>query len=163
MEILRPRTPGFEAACVDGVFNARRPDRRPAAVLRAASEADVVAGVRLARDEGLRVAVRSGGHSWAAWSLREDSLLIDLGGLRHLGFDPATGIATASPSTRGGHELAPFLHGHRRAFPGGHCPAGGIGGFLIQGGQGGQPPLGLGVRTSWPSMSSPPTASCSRR
>jgi FAD/FMN-containing dehydrogenase len=136
MELLRAGTPGFEAACVDGVFNARRPDRRPAAVLRAASEADVVAGVRLARDEGLRVAVRSGGHSWAAWSLREDSLLIDLGGLRHLGFDPATGIATASPSTRGGHELAPFLHGHRRAFPGGHCPSVGIGGFLLQGGQG---------------------------
>jgi FAD/FMN-containing dehydrogenase len=136
MELLRQGDAGFEQACTEPIFNARRPDRRPLAVLRAASEADVVAGVRLARDEGLRVAVRSGGHSWAAWSLREDSLLIDLGELRELGFDASSGVATASPSIRGGTELAPFLHRHARAFPAGHCPTVGLGGYLLQGGQG---------------------------
>jgi FAD/FMN-containing dehydrogenase len=128
--------PGYEQARVDRVFNARRPDRAPAAVLLAETEDDVVAGVRLARERGLKVSVRGGGHSWAAWSVRDDVLLIDLGGLRELTYDAATGIATASPSTKGGRELTPFLTAHGRGFTGGHCPGVGIGGFLLQGGQG---------------------------
>ena len=80
--------------------------------------------------------MRGGGHSWAVWSLRDDALLIDLGGLREMTFDPATGIATASPSIKGGAEFTPFLTGHGRVFTGGHCPGVGLGGFLLQGGQG---------------------------
>ena len=118
------------------MFNARRPDRYPAAVLLAEGEDDVVAGVRLARERGLKVSVRAGGHSWAAWSVRDDVLLIDLGRMREMAYDPATGIATASPAVKGGAELVPFLTSHGRAFPGGHCPSVGIGGFLLQGGQG---------------------------
>jgi FAD/FMN-containing dehydrogenase len=128
--------PGYEAARVGRIFNARRPARYPAAVLEAADERDVVAGVRLAAERGLRVAVRSGGHSWAAWSLRDDALLIDLGAMREMTYDPATGVAAASPAVKGGAELTPFLTGHGRVFPGGHCPGVGLGGFLLQGGQG---------------------------
>jgi FAD/FMN-containing dehydrogenase len=127
---------GYEDARVGRVFNARRPDRYPAAVLLAAGEDDVVAGVRLARERGLQVSVRAGGHSWAAWSVRDDVLLIDLGRMREMAYDPVTGIATASPGVKGGAELVPFLTSHGRAFPGGHCPSVGIGGFLLQGGQG---------------------------
>ncbi len=118
------------------VFNERRPDRYPAGVLVASCEEYVVAGVRLARKRGLRVSVRAGGHSWAVWSLRDDALLIDLGGLREMTYDPKTGIATASPGIKGGAEFAPFLTGHGRVFTGGHCPGVGLGGFLLQGGQG---------------------------
>jgi FAD/FMN-containing dehydrogenase len=128
--------PGFEEARVGPIFNARRPERLPAGVLLAASEADVVAGVRLARERGLKVSVRAGGHSWAAWSVRDEALLIDLAGLREIGFDPATGIATATPAVRGGAELSPFLLERGRMFPGGHCETVGLGGFLLQGGQG---------------------------
>lgn len=128
--------PGYEEARVARVFNARRPDRFPAAVLMAASEDDVVAGVKLARERGLKVSVRAGGHSWAAWSVRDDALLIDLGLMRDITYDPETGIATANPAVKGGAELTPFLTSHGRAFPGGHCPSVGIGGFLLQGGQG---------------------------
>jgi FAD/FMN-containing dehydrogenase len=128
--------PGYEEARVARVFNARRPDRFPAGVLQAKSEEDVVAGVRLAREAGLKVSVRAGGHSWAAWSLRDDALLIDLGGLREMTYDPATGIATAGPSLKGGAEFTPFLTEHGRVFTGGHCPGVGLGGFLLQGGQG---------------------------
>lgn len=128
--------PGYEEARVARVFNARRPERFPAGVLEASSEADVIDGVRLARERGLTVSVRAGGHSWAVWSLRDDALMIDLGGMREMTFDPATGIATASPGLKGGAEFAPFLTGHGRVFPGGHCPGVGLGGFLLQGGQG---------------------------
>ena len=37
---------------------------------------------------------------------------------------------------QGGAELAPYLEERGRFFPGGHCPTVGIGGFLLQGGQG---------------------------
>jgi FAD/FMN-containing dehydrogenase len=127
---------GYEEARVGRIFNARHPERLPAAVLLAASEADVVAGVRLAGARGLQVTVRGGGHSWAAWAVRDEALLIDLGGLKEMTFDPDTGIATASPSTKGGAELSPFLLERGRMFPGGHCETVGLGGFLLQGGQG---------------------------
>ena len=135
-DILWRGDAGYEEARVGRVFNACRPDRYPAAVLMAAGEDDVVAGVRLARERGLQISVRAGGHSWAAWSVRDDVLLIDLGRMREMAYDPATGIATASPAVKGGAELVPFLTSHGRAFPGGHCPSVGIGGFLLQGGQG---------------------------
>ncbi len=128
--------PGYEEARVGRVFNARRPDRFPAAVLLAESEDDVVAGVRLARERGLKVSVRAGGHSWAAWSVRDDALLIDLGLMRDIAYNSETGIAGVRPAVKGGAELTPFLTRHARAFPGGHCPGVGIGGFLLQGGQG---------------------------
>lgn len=135
-ELLLRGEPGFEAARVDRIFNRRLTDRTPAAVLRAATEQDVVLGVRLARERGWQVAVRSGGHSWAQWSVRDDALVIDLGGLRELSYDPATEIVSASPAVKGGAELAPYLDARGRFFPGGHCPTVGIGGFLLQGGQG---------------------------
>jgi FAD/FMN-containing dehydrogenase len=127
---------GFREACFGRIFNARKPDdRTPAAVLFAASDQDVVDGVRLARGRGWGVSVRSGGHSWAGSSVREDALLIDLGDMREMTCD-ADGVATARPAVKGGMELAPFLEQHGRMFTGGHCESVGIGGFLLQAGQG---------------------------
>jgi catechol 2,3-dioxygenase-like lactoylglutathione lyase family enzyme len=126
--LLRRGEPGYERARVGRVFNARRPDRYPAAVLLAAGDDDVIAGVRLAAEQGWTVSVRSGGHSWAVWSLRDDALLIDLGGMRDMAYDPATGVVSARPAVQGGLELAPFLAERGRAFPGGHCATVGLGG-----------------------------------
>jgi len=126
----------FEAARVDRVFNRRLPDRRPAAVLKVATEQDVVLGVRLARERGWQVAVRSGGHSWAQWSVREDALVIDLAALQDISYDEQTGIVSVSPAVKGGAVLAPYLDERGRFFVGGHCPTVGVGGFLLQGGQG---------------------------
>jgi len=134
--LLRRGDAGFEDAAIGRVFNHRRPSRRPAAVLRACGEADVAAGVRLARAEGLQVAVRGGGHSWAAWSVRDDTLLIDLSAFTVMRYDEETGVVTAGPAVRGGTDLDPFLAARGRFFAGGHCPTVGIGGFLLQGGMG---------------------------
>jgi len=127
--------PGYETARTERVFNGRKPGRFPSAVLFADSIDDVVTGVRLARELNLSVSVRSGGHSWDAWSIHDDSLLIDLGNLREMAFDPETGIATASPDIGGG-ELNAYLARYGMFFPGGHCPDVGLGGFLLQGGMG---------------------------
>lgn len=135
-KLVRPGDPDWEQARVGRVFNARRPSREPAAVLLATCEQDLVDGVNLARANGWKVSVRSGGHSWAAWSVRDDALLIDLGDFREMTYDPATTIVSVTPSVKGGQELRPFLASHGRFFAGGHCPTVGVGGFLLQGGQG---------------------------
>lgn len=128
--------PGFEAEATSGLFNARLPSRRPKAVLRASGVADIVAGVRLARRSGWQVAVRAGGHSWDAWSLRDGTLLIDVTELDDLSYDAASGIATVGAGLRGGLDIDPFLESHGRFFPVGHAPSVGISGFLLQGGLG---------------------------
>jgi FAD/FMN-containing dehydrogenase len=135
-QFLRRGGDGFAAAAASRVFNQRRPAHLPAGVLRAADAADVAAGMRLARAEGWRVAVRSGGHSWAAWSMREDTLLIDLAAFTGLSYDETTGTVTAGPAVRGGLDLDPYLARRGRFFAGGHCPTVGLGGFLLQGGMG---------------------------
>ncbi|WP_273845537.1 FAD-binding oxidoreductase [Rubrobacter calidifluminis] len=127
---------GYEEERTGAVFNARKPDRFPAAILKAAGENDVMAGVRLARERGLKVSVRSGGHSWVGWGLRDEALLIDLSQIREISLDPDSMIVRASPAVNGGAELDPFLARHGLFFPGGHCPGPGLGGFLLQGGMG---------------------------
>src|SRR4249919_3541605 len=126
----------YEGSRTAALFNARHPPRYPVAILEAAGEADVVAGVRLAKERGWKVAARSGGHAWVAWSVRDDALLIDLAGLREMSVDVDNLTATVGPSVRGGQELGPFLRRHGLVFPGGHCSTVGIGGYLLQGGQG---------------------------
>lgn len=136
-KLVTPESPDFEERVFSRVFNTRRPtDRRPAAVLVAENEQDVADGVKWAKANGLSVAVRSGGHSWAVWSVQNDTLMIDLEHLNKATFDDETKVASAGPATKGGEELDPFLAERGRFLNGGHCPPVGIGGFLLQGGQG---------------------------
>jgi hypothetical protein len=125
----------YEEARVRRVFNARKPQRFPSAVLFAESIDDVKSAVALARECNFRISLRSGGHSWDGWSVRDGSLLIDFSLFREMSYDQHTGIASATPSISGG-ELNPFLKQFGVFFPGGHCPEVGMGGFLLQGGQG---------------------------
>jgi FAD/FMN-containing dehydrogenase len=134
-----PGDPGYESARVDPLFNGRKPDRFPAAILEAASDADVVAGVRLASEHGWKVSVRAGGHSWAAWGVRNHALLIDLSRMREMEMQSeheGYAIVRVCPAVQGGQELTPFLAQRNYQFTGGHCSTVGIGGFVLQGGQG---------------------------
>ncbi|CVL12403.1 hypothetical protein FPRO06_04806 [Fusarium proliferatum] len=125
----------WERARVGRVFNHRRPSSQPLAVVEATREDHIVEAVRLARTLGARVSVRSGGHSWAAWSVREGAILIDLGKYHEFLLDDSTGVLQASPSMTG--RMVNKLLGLRgRMFPGGHCPEVALGGFLLQGGMG---------------------------
>lgn len=94
-------SPDYEEARIGRVFNNRRPDRYPRGVVQPTTAAGVADAVKLANQLGLRVSVRSGGHSWAAWSVRDDALLIDLGELKYLELNEASGTLKVSPSTTG--------------------------------------------------------------
>ena len=125
----------YEEARVGRVFNYLRPSRYPIAVVRARQEQDIVDAVRLAIKEKCRVSIRSGGHSWAAWSVRDDAILVDLGDYKEIELDETTGIVKASPSTTA-KMLNDYLIPKELMFSGGHLPDVGLGGFLLQGGQG---------------------------
>lgn len=126
----------YEEARVGRVFNHRRPARLPLAIVKARNAEDVISAVNLATEKKCRVAVRSGGHSWAAWSVRNDSILIDLGMYKHLEVDPQNKLAIVSPSMTGKELNSVLIKEHGLMFPGGHCPDVGLGGFLLQGGMG---------------------------
>jgi FAD/FMN-containing dehydrogenase len=125
----------YEATRQSMVWNALKPARYPEAIVSAASDADVVEAVRLARSRSLQVAVRAGGHSWVGSPLRDGTLLIDLSSLREVAVDPAAGTAAVQPAVTSS-ELAQALAADGLAFPVGHCPSVGISGFLLSGGLG---------------------------
>jgi FAD/FMN-containing dehydrogenase len=125
----------YERARVGRVFNHRRPSRYPRAIVEATEESHILKAVQLAVEEDCRVSVRSGGHSWAAWSVREDAILIDLGKYHVMELDRANMTVVVSPSTTG-RVLNEFLIHEGLLFAGGHCPDVGLGGFLLQGGMG---------------------------
>lgn len=126
----------YETARTGPIFHSRHPQRFPAAILVAETENDVVEGVRLARERGWQVGIRSGGHSFPVWGVRDNALLIDLGALKEMSLDPDSGIVLVSPAVHGGDELTPYLKTHGRFFPTGGCPSVAMGGYLVQGGFG---------------------------
>ena len=136
MQIIWQDSDTYEDARIGRVFNHRRPQRFPLAVVKATCEEDIVAAVKLAIERNCRVAVRSGGHSWAAWSVRDNSILIDLGNFKQVEVDGENRIARATPSMTGRELNSILIRDHQLMFPGGHCPDVGLGGFLLQGGMG---------------------------
>jgi FAD/FMN-containing dehydrogenase len=125
----------YEATRRRMVWNERIPERFPDVIVTAASDAEVVEAVKLARSRGLRTSVRAGGHSWIATSLRDGGMLMDLSRLNGVTVDVATRTAVAQPAIKN-TELVTALAQHGLAFPAGHCPTVAIGGYLLAGGQG---------------------------
>jgi FAD/FMN-containing dehydrogenase len=85
-ELFEPQTPGYDRQ--RAVWNGSI-DRYPALIARCTGPADAVAAVRFARETGLEVAVRSGGHSFPGLSVLDDGLVVDLGPMRGIEVDPA--------------------------------------------------------------------------
>lgn len=125
----------YEEARVNRVFNCQRPNRYPRAIVSVKTESDIAEAVKLAVDQKYSVSVRAGGHSWPVWSLRDETILLDLGHYSGIDFNEKTGIVSATPSTTS-KELSDYLHSKGRVFPAGHCPDVGIGGYLLCGGMG---------------------------
>jgi FAD/FMN-containing dehydrogenase len=125
----------YEDARRGDMWNRRVPSRHPEVIAQPHTASDVVAAVRLARQRGLNIAIRSGGHSWAATFLRDGGMLIDLAAMNSLSINVDARIATIQPGLRG-TDLNRALRQHGLFFPTGHCGTVGLGGFLLQGGFG---------------------------
>jgi len=131
-EQIRPGDPGYDEARVlwNGLF-----DKHPALIARCTSTADVVAAVNYGRDNGLEIAVRSGGHSAAGHSSVDDGLVIDLSQMKRIDVDPDSQITRCQPGlTWGEFDGATQVHG--LATTGGRFSTTGIAGLLLGSGSG---------------------------
>jgi len=110
-------------------------DRRPAVILRPTGAADVVDAVNYARDTGLPLTVRCGGHAVAGTSANDGGLLLDLSSLKGVHVDLERGTAIAQGGVLWGeYDRETELAG--RATPGGRVTTTGVGGFTLGGGYG---------------------------
>jgi FAD/FMN-containing dehydrogenase len=132
MELLLPGQPGYDEA--RHVFNGAF-DRRPAMIGRCASAADVAEAVDLARERGLVVAVRGGGHSVSGLSTCDDGMVIDLSGLKSVTVDADARTARAGGGALWG-EFDAATQAHGLHTPGGRATTTGLGGFTTGGGYG---------------------------
>jgi FAD/FMN-containing dehydrogenase len=130
--VFQPGEPGYVDACT--LFNAAI-ERRPALVARPASAADVAEAIRFARRHDLPLAVRSGGHSAAGWSLCDGGLVLDMRSIDTIDVDPEAGAARVGGGcTTGAVDRACQAHG--MATVTGRVSTTGIAGYTLGGGSG---------------------------
>jgi FAD/FMN-containing dehydrogenase len=110
-------------------------DRRPAAIVKPADAGEVSTVVTLARDEGLELAVRSGGHSAAGHGVSEGGIVLDLSNMKALEIDPDAQVAWAETGLTAG-ELTSAAQAHGLAVGLGDTGSVGIGGLTLGGGIG---------------------------
>jgi FAD/FMN-containing dehydrogenase len=130
--LLRPGDPAYDDARV--IWNAMI-DRRPALIARCTSTADVMEAVRFAREQGLVVAVRGGGHSAAGKSMCDDGIVIDLSLMKGIRVD----VASRTVHAQGGVLWGDYDHetqAYGLASPGGVISTTGIAGLTLGGGFG---------------------------
>jgi hypothetical protein len=130
--VIAPGDPDYDAArtVVAGGI-----DRHPAAIVRAANATDVARVVGNARETGLELAVRCGGHSGAGHGTTEGGILLDLSAMKQIEVDVDGRTAWAEAGLTAG-ELTVALHAHGLAVGFGDTGSVGIGGITLGGGVG---------------------------
>lgn len=131
-DVLMQGDTGYDAARAiwNGMIN-----RRPAIIARCASPTDVQVAVTHAREHGLLLSVRGGGHSLPGHSVNDGGIMIDLSPMKRITVDPAERTARAQPGVLWG-ELDAATHAHGLAVPGGQISHTGIAGLTLGGGIG---------------------------
>ena len=130
--LLAPSDEGYNAArrVHNGLI-----DRRPALIARCADTDDIAAAVRHARDAGLEISVRGGGHNVAGRAVAEGGLMIDLAGMRAVDVDPSASTARAQGGARWS-DVNDAAGVHGLAVTGGAISTTGIAGYTLGGGLG---------------------------
>jgi FAD/FMN-containing dehydrogenase len=116
------------------VYNAMI-DKYPALIVRCRDVADVIAGVNFARDQGLLLSIRGGGHNGAGLGTVDDGLVLDLGLMHGVRVDPVARTARVE----GGALLSDLHHATAPsglAMPSGIVASTGVGGITLGGGIG---------------------------
>jgi FAD/FMN-containing dehydrogenase len=130
--LLQPGDDGYEQARLvhNGLI-----DKRPALIARCAGPEDVAAAIRFARELGLEISVRGGGHNVAGRAVTDGGVMIDLATLKRIEVDPGTRTVRAQGGVNWG-ELNAATHEHGLAVTGGQISTTGIAGLTLGGGLG---------------------------
>jgi hypothetical protein len=131
-EVIRPGDVAYDGA--RRVFNAMI-DKYPALIVRCADAADVGKAVRFAREQGLAVSVRGGGHNVAGFAVNDGGLVIDLMSMKGIRVDPTEYTAVAQSGLTLG-ELDRATQAFGLAVPLGIVSPTGIAGLSLGGGIG---------------------------
>ncbi|HTS25215.1 MAG TPA: FAD-dependent oxidoreductase [Bryobacteraceae bacterium] len=110
-------------------------DRKPALIAQCTDVADVIAAVRMAKANGLRVAIRGGGHNAAGLGVCDDGLVIDLSPIRYVRVDPASNTVRVSAGCRW-TDVNRATHAYGLAVPSGIISTTGVAGLTLGGGMG---------------------------
>jgi FAD/FMN-containing dehydrogenase len=129
-ELIRPGDDGYDDA--RAVYNGSI-DKRPALIVRPRGAADVIDAVNYAREGGLALAVRCGGHSVAGNGTVDGGVLVDLSSLKGVHVDPGTSTARVNGGVLVG-ELDRETQLFGLATPSGRVTTTGVGGFTLGGG-----------------------------
>lgn len=130
--IYAPGDPGFDES--RGVENLAI-DRHPGLIIRCSGEADVIDGVNLARENGLLLAVRCGGHHVAGHGTVDGGLVLDLRDMHGVWVDPLNKrVRVQGGATWGQVDREAQVFG--LAVPGGVVSTTGVGGLTLGGGIG---------------------------
>ena len=127
-----PEDPAYDEA--RKVYNGMI-DRRPAAVIRCADVADVIAAVRVAREEGLDLSVRGGAHSVPGFGTNDGGIVCDLSGMRSTRVNPERRTVRAEGGCTWG-DLDHATHAFGLATTGGIISTTGVAGLTLGGGIG---------------------------
>jgi FAD/FMN-containing dehydrogenase len=131
-QIVQPGDPDYDDA--RAVHNGMI-DRRPALVVRCADENDVQTAIAIARDHGMPLAIRGGGHSGPGFGTCDGGVVADLGALRGVRVDPSTGtVRVGGGATWADVDRATAPHG--LSVPCGVISSTGVGGLTLGGGHG---------------------------
>ena len=131
-EVLVDGDVGYEEARL--VYNGMI-DKRPAVVIGAVDDADVIAGVRYAAENGFDLSIRGGGHSVPGFGTNDDGVVIDLGRMKGVRVEPETRTARTQGGTTWG-DLDHATHAFGLAAPGGVVSTTGVAGLTMGGGIG---------------------------
>lgn len=135
-KVLLPDSPQFAGA--KQVFNTNYNGSTPAAVVTPTSAADVQKAMAFAAAHNLKVAPRSGGHSYTGASTANGPMVLDLRQLPgDANYDAATGQVTVTPATSL-YTMHRTLAAVGRGVPTGTCPSVGAAGHALGGGMGAQ-------------------------
>src|SRR2546430_10489127 len=130
--LILPGDPEYDEA--RAVYNGMV-DKQPAAIARCRDVADVITCVRFAREHGVEIAVRSGGHSAAGLGVWDDALVIDLSLLRSTTVSPDNHtVRVDAGCTWGDVDHATVAFG--MATPSGFLASTGVAGLTLGGGIG---------------------------
>jgi FAD/FMN-containing dehydrogenase len=130
--VHEPGDPEYAEACT--LFNGMI-ERHPALVARCAAPDDVIAALAYARQHGLEIAVRAGGHSVAGLSLVDDGLVIDVRGMSDIAVDPERRVARVGAGVTWA-DLDRATQSHGLATTGGRVSTTGVAGLTLGGGSG---------------------------